>query len=219
MSSELAKKIAKVAATMGNVPKTGNNTFQKYRYRTEDDVFNMLRPKLAELGIAVYYDCLEVYDLDNGRTRVKCQFTLVDGDSGEERVSINFGEARDVDSQGRTQDKGLYKAITGACKYWAFKTFLVSDGEDPESTPNTYGSDSKGKTTFTKPGATPAGFNHKALYAAGMKAFNSDSSALSAYLKSNGVPTGNTNNVKDKALFDKLMGDFKAMEAKQEVDF
>ena len=217
MSSELAKKIAKVAATMGNVPKTGNNTFQKYRYRTEDDVFNMLRPKLAELGIAVYYDCLEVYDLDNGRTRVKCQFTLVDGDSGEERVSINFGEARDVDSQGRTQDKGLYKAITGACKYWAFKTFLVSDGEDPESTPNTYGSDSKGKTTFTK-AATNGSFNPKALYAAGMKAFSSDGAALSAYLKSNGVPSGNTNSVKDKPTFDKLMASFKNME-KQEVDF
>lgn len=130
--NELAKKMASILGEVGRVPKNGRNNFQKYDYATESDVLDTIRPILAKYGIAVFYNCLEVIDLENARVRVKVEFELVDGDSGAAKTTICFGEARDADSQGRPQDKGIYKAMTGACKYWLFKTFLISTGDDPE---------------------------------------------------------------------------------------
>jgi hypothetical protein len=43
-----------------------------------------------------------------------------------EKTGHAFGQAAD------NGDKALYKAMTGAVKYWLYKTFLVSTGDDPE---------------------------------------------------------------------------------------
>lgn len=132
MANELAKKMAKILGLISRIPKNGRNTFQNYKYATESDVLDSIRPILADHGIGLFYSCTEVLDLENGRTRVKVEFELVDGDSGESKTMICYGEARDVDKNGKVQDKGIYKAMTGACKYWLFKTFLISTGDDPE---------------------------------------------------------------------------------------
>lgn len=129
----LALKMSKVLGEVKRVSKNGTNTFQNYKYTTESDALDAIRPLLAAHKIAVFFDCLSVEEFDNNRIRVQCQIELVCGDTGESRSSIIYGEARDADKQGRTQDKGLYKAMTGAMKYWLFKTFLMSTGDDVES--------------------------------------------------------------------------------------
>lgn len=133
MVDELAKKMANILGEITRVPKNGKNKFQNYDYATESDVLDLIRPVLSKHGIALFYSCLEVSYIENARTLVKVEFELVDGDSGSSRKTVCFGEARDADKQGKPQDKGLYKAMTGACKYWLFKTFLISTGDDPES--------------------------------------------------------------------------------------
>jgi len=138
----LAGKMAKILGEVSRVPKNGRNSFQNYDYATESDVLDTIRPLLSKHNIALFFDCVDVEELDNNRTRVRVQVELVCGDTGESRSSFAFGEARDADRNGKTQDKGIYKAITGAMKYWLFKTFLISTGDDPEnesqpSTPST----------------------------------------------------------------------------------
>lgn len=129
----LAKKLVQVLGNIKRVPKNGRNKYQNYDYTTQADAIEHVRPMLAEAGLALLYDCLEVQDLENARVRVKVQYTLIDSDSGEMRTTVCYGEARDADKQGQPQDKGLYKAITGANKYWLFQTFMISTGDDPES--------------------------------------------------------------------------------------
>jgi hypothetical protein len=51
---------------------------------------------------------------------------LIDPDSGEARAYTFFGSGQD------NGDKGLYKAITGALKYFLASTFLVAEYNDPE---------------------------------------------------------------------------------------
>lgn len=132
----LAQKMAAILGEVSRIPKSGHNKFQNYRYATEADALDAIRPLLSKHNIAVFFDCVEVQDLENNRTRVRVQVDLVCGDTGESRSSFAFGEARDADSKGNTQDKGIYKAITGAMKYWMFKTFMISTGDDPEDDSN-----------------------------------------------------------------------------------
>jgi hypothetical protein len=147
----LAGKMAAILGEVSRIPKSGRNKFQNYDYATEGDALDAIRPLLSKHNIAVFFDCVEVNDLENGRTRVRVQIELVCGDSGESRSSFAFGEARDVDSKGNTMDKGIYKAITGAMKYWMFKTFMISTGDDPEAD----GEPGKAAANGSKP--TPAG--------------------------------------------------------------
>jgi len=57
MPNELAKKMAKVLAKVNTIPQTGFNKFQNYAYTTEGDVLNVIRPLLAEQGVAVFFEC------------------------------------------------------------------------------------------------------------------------------------------------------------------
>jgi len=54
------------------------------------------------------------------------QVTFVDTESGESFSCIFYGDGSD------SNDKAIYKAITGAQKYALMKTFLVATGDDPE---------------------------------------------------------------------------------------
>ena len=125
---------AKLAAVLGEahrIPKNGWNDFNKYHYATEGDALDVIRPLLAKHGIGIMYGVEEVQQLENARTLVKVRITLGD-DTGAMLTTTAYGEARDADRNGNPQDKGLYKAITGAMKYWILKTFLLSTGDDPE---------------------------------------------------------------------------------------
>ncbi len=51
---------------------------------------------------------------------------LLDVDSGESHVSTAYGQGQDKG------DKGVYKAATGAEKYFLLKTFLIATGDDAE---------------------------------------------------------------------------------------
>jgi hypothetical protein len=58
-------------------------------------------------------------------------FSLIDAESGE-RHDVAWAGTGDDKS-----DKGIYKGYTGSLKYFLMKTFLVSQGDDPEGDEST----------------------------------------------------------------------------------
>lgn len=125
-SVSIYKKIAKVMQDIQKVPKNGRNDFHKYNYVTESDLLEHIRPILLKAGLA-FFTTVEEQERDGEFTKVKMKFTLVDTESGETLESVFWGEGQDKG------DKGLYKAYTGATKYFLMKTFLIPTGDDPEA--------------------------------------------------------------------------------------
>lgn len=119
-------KIAKVMSQVERVPKNGYNNFHKYEYATESDLTEAIRPILQEAGLAFFSTVIE-QERDGEFTKAKMEFTLADVETGETLTSTYWGEGQDKG------DKGLYKAYTGAVKYFLMKTFLIPTGDDPEA--------------------------------------------------------------------------------------
>jgi len=131
----LAQKLVKVIADLGGkVNKSGYNSHQNYHYITEADLLDAIRPSLAKYNISIFSSAEEVdvreIPTKNGVTyitTVKMKYTLVDGESGDSFDVYSWGTGAD------TQDKGYYKAVTGASKYFLLKNFLLSGDDDPEN--------------------------------------------------------------------------------------
>jgi|SRR5690606_16106923 len=121
-------KILQVMKEVEKVPKNGYNQFHKYYYATESDLTESIRPILIDAGLAFFATVLD-QKREGEFTKVKMEFTLADTETGETLKSIFWGEGQDKG------DKGLYKAYTGATKYFLMKTFLIPTGDDPEGDP------------------------------------------------------------------------------------
>lgn len=116
--------------------KKGKNTFFNYDYARETDILDAVRSKLAENGIFVFTSVESMDIRETGkRTRDGSPVTMVivrtkhvfrDGESGETAEVLGTGSGED------SGDKAVYKAITGAMKYFISKNFLISTGDDPE---------------------------------------------------------------------------------------
>jgi hypothetical protein len=130
VSAKLLKAIEQVG---GKVEKTGYNSFSKYHYITESDVNNAVLPALLKQGL-LHTASVESVSEERSGPENKNRFatvhivhTITDVESGEQIVLKSAGVAAD------TLDKSIYKALTGACKYFWLKTFLISgDDSDPE---------------------------------------------------------------------------------------
>ncbi len=136
MSEEVKNLIAKIAEAcdaVGGVEKKGTNTTQNYKYVKAADVAKAIRHELFSRGVIVLQDeqppeYVEV-QTKTGATMCECrmaiEFTLTDG---KERENITgYGVARD------SGDKAIYKAKTGALKYFLRGLGLIPDEkDDPE---------------------------------------------------------------------------------------
>lgn len=125
-------KLSKVMGEIHTIPKEGYNEHFGYHYVKEDTLTEHIRPLLAKWGLSLVFGAVKIEDLATGDdrgtwTRVWCRFTLMDCD-GHKMDVLCPGEGTDA----RHPDKALYKAMTGATKYFLYKTFLVSTGDDPE---------------------------------------------------------------------------------------
>lgn len=125
VKTNIYQKIANVMSQVNRVPKTGYNSFHKYAYATESDLTESIRPILTEAKLAFFSSVLEQERVGEF-TKVQMEFTLADIETGEVLKSVYWGEGQDKG------DKGLYKAYTGATKYFLMKTFLIPTGDDPE---------------------------------------------------------------------------------------
>jgi len=170
--SSLIKKLSKIMAETRWVEKKGRNTFFNYDYARETDILDAVRSKLAENSVFVFTS-IESMDLrETGkRTRdgspvnmvtVRTKHTFRDAESGESAEVFGTGSGEDAG------DKAVYKAITGAMKYFISKNFLISTGDDPEKDSEADSGTDSGikKESFTaappSPGARPReNFSHE----------------------------------------------------------
>jgi hypothetical protein len=127
----LYPKLAEVMAEIGRVEKRGRNDFHNYDYVTEADLIAEVRDKLAARGVMVLPSVVgdvEEREITTARgqsstiSTVRVAFTFVDGESGETHTCEWAGQGDDGG------DKGVYKAYTGALKYFLMKTFLIRHG-------------------------------------------------------------------------------------------
>lgn len=124
--AQLFAKIARVTAAMKRVPKTGRNTFHNYDYATESDIVDAIRTAMGEAKLAIIPAVESTETLAGGITRLMMKFIVACGDTGAFVVIPWIGDGQDKG------DKGVYKAYTGAEKYFLMKLFLVATGDDPE---------------------------------------------------------------------------------------
>lgn len=123
---ELFKKLVKVLGSLDHVKKTGFNAHQNYQYATEADIIEVVRDKLVKEGVFIFSSVEGIEKTDN-ITTVKVLHTFVDSDSGATFSVYSYGQGADK------QDKGVYKAITGATKYMYQKNFMIASEDDPEN--------------------------------------------------------------------------------------
>lgn len=130
----LIQKVADACNAIGGIEKRGKNKNQNYEYVMAADVAAAFRHELFARGIILLQDEESVefrdYETNNGgvmqECRLKIKFTLKD-DTGE-LASSAYGVGRD------TFDKAIYKAKTGATKYFLRGLGLIPDRkDDPEN--------------------------------------------------------------------------------------
>ena len=111
---------------LDTIGKSGYNEHHKYAYVMEADILEHVRSSLADNNIFVFSSVLSS-SKEGNLTTVLMEYMLVDGDSGESVKVQAAGQGSD------SQDKGIYKAITGANKYFLLKNFMLPTGDDPEN--------------------------------------------------------------------------------------
>lgn len=122
-----------VMSEVDYVQKKGENDFHGYKYATEADVLERLRPAMVKHGLILIPSVQQVSSVDQyGNTTVSIHYTLahVSGAVWSQPV-IAAGCGNDRNKNG-IGDKGLYKALTGANKYLLFKLFQIETGNDAE---------------------------------------------------------------------------------------
>lgn len=154
----LAAKLARILGEVGKVPKSGHNSFHNYDYVTENDLVYAVRAKLAEAGVFVFTSNesqhVEICEDKDGKkfflTTVTTAHTFVDGESGEQFTVRSQGQGSD------NGDKGGYKAMTGAMKYFLYKCFMIPTGDDPEQDTKTDERGAPEKKSETRTSSAPA---------------------------------------------------------------
>lgn len=134
-STELAKKIVGVMTECKRAEKDGYNNFSKYKYATAASVISMVNEALTKYNIATLAET-EFLEMQNVQTAkgdtaylatVKIIVTLIDADSGEERIISGIGTGHD------SLDKSVAKAQTMALKYAYMSAFGIAQGDDPDA--------------------------------------------------------------------------------------
>lgn len=135
--SSLYSKLIAAAASVSGVEKNGKNTQQNYDYAKAEDVIAAASKALVGAGLALLptmgeVETLREYETRSGSygvtVRVEMLYMVVDPETGEsiERRYLGTGS----DSPG---DKAIYKAVTGAAKYFYAGLLGIGFGADPEN--------------------------------------------------------------------------------------
>lgn len=142
MSKKVYEKIHAVMAEIGVIEKTGFNQFNKYKYASDSDLVENIRPLLIkhrlllipsqEESKVTMYESLKngVKEGEQFLTELIVKYKILDVDSGEYIEITSRGQGSDKG------DKGIYKAATGASKYLMLKLFCLETSDDPENDKN-----------------------------------------------------------------------------------
>lgn len=124
----LVRKLSEVMAAVERVEKKGHNAHFNYDFVRETDMLAAVRPEFAKRQLLMTMSAQHEHAKQNGNIlTVPYIVTIYDGESGETLAFTVLGAGQD------TQDKGPYKALTGAVKYALMKLLLIDTGDDPEN--------------------------------------------------------------------------------------
>lgn len=135
LNSKLQQKknqLRTILADRGVQAKDKLNQFDHYSYFSEAGYKKLFTELFSQTGLELTttIERVERYTAEgkqpNGRI-IEMSATLTDTDTGYGETTKVFGEGLDKG------DKALYKAYTGAIKYYLADTFLVATGDDPEN--------------------------------------------------------------------------------------
>lgn len=146
--SGIGLKLMKLREAMNSFPweKDGINRHQSYTYFTEKLYKSNFKKALETAGLDFKASMLDYQFIPAVSDKMnlviaRFEFEIIDRDSGERETYVAGGSGSD------TLDKGLYKAYTGAIKYFLANNFLVAEDADPES--------DEDETRAEKPAYTP----------------------------------------------------------------
>jgi ERF superfamily len=136
----LVKKCSRITKEIGAVEKNGHNTYDKYHYATDGDIFNAVNRATAQYDVFILFEPLtatitmEPYTTASNKASTKYRFDaemkIMDGDSDMVIASKWPCIAYDM------SDKGFGKALTLGLKYALKTTFKIDTGDrsdDPDS--------------------------------------------------------------------------------------
>lgn len=126
----------------GGIGKDSTNTFDNYKFRGIDAVYNALSPLLAKHGLCILprmltRTCEERQSQKGGAlfyVTVEAEFDFVSSEDGTKHTVRTFGEAMD------RGDKATNKAMSAAYKYAAFQAFAIpTEGDNDADATTTHG--------------------------------------------------------------------------------
>ena len=126
----LVSKLVDIMAEMGTVAKKGRNEFHKYDYIRESDVSEKMQDCLVKHRVFIFSSIVSSESQQVGSSilsTVQVEYTFVDADNPEDKFTVSA--AGDGIDKG---DKAIYKAITGAHKYFLIRNFNLGSDEDAE---------------------------------------------------------------------------------------
>ena len=131
VQAELAKQ---------GISKDSTNTFDNYKFRGIDAVYNALSPLLAKHGLCILprmlsRSCEERQSQKGGAlfyVTVEAEFDFVCAEDGSKHTVKTYGEAMD------RGDKATNKAMSAAYKYAAFQTFAIPTEGDNDADAQTH---------------------------------------------------------------------------------
>lgn len=124
----VTKKLSLAMADMdSHAKKDRQHGHFHFKYTSIAQYISHVRPAVVKHGLVIVPSVVNRVDHGNGLTDVVMEYTIIDSDSGE-YISASF-EGRGHDPK----DKGVYKAYSGAYKYFLQQFFLIASGSpEPE---------------------------------------------------------------------------------------
>ena len=138
------------------ISKDSENTFDRYKFRGIDAVYNALSPLLAKHGLCILPRVLSRSVVEHTSQKggvlfyvtVEVEFDFVCAEDGSKHTVKTFGEAMD------RGDKATNKAMSAAYKYAAFQSFAIPTEGDNDADASTHEVKAKPKAAPVIP-ATP----------------------------------------------------------------
>lgn len=165
LKAELFQKLLRVMSAVERVTKTGRNEGQGYQYTTEADLVEALRGELIKNKVLILTSSstkevfkLPKWDKYNNKDKetlvsiVNTKHIFADTETGFTYEIEGTGSGWD------DTDKGIFKAITGAMKYFMMKNFMVATEDDPENdgaNPSYIRKNVQTRKTFSPPANKP----------------------------------------------------------------
>lgn len=130
LTNSVYQKLFAIMQDLKGIEKTGFNQNQKYKFVSSEYLLSVVREHFIAHGLVFVPSMLtsHMQDAEKGRvTTVEMNFRVVDTETGDYIDCPWMGHGWD------TTDKGIYKAATGATKYFLMKLLMLGEpGDDAE---------------------------------------------------------------------------------------